>query len=579
MRAPRPRSRSPAGFRRRSRSPPPAAQYRGRPRSPIPSGNWRARERSPQGRFREPGPRDNRYVSPPPQAAPQAPRGRYRSRSPLPTPRERVRSPVEYSRGREDPRSNTWTAPTGKRDALESPPPPRERYERPGPPSRRPYVPNQQARQAPYDAPRGGYRERARSPPPREDRYPTKDISHSRPRSPSPVTRAPRAEYRSDHSSGNTSRRSSPPVHPSRLGRGHPAVADPRSSAAWGDGDARHPRSAARSPPRSPYRARSPMQVEQLPPDPDFSPPPRRAYSPHAESPPRGAPAYQAPSRAREYSPPPREDGYYREDDRAAVGHNGYGMADSRGYPDEPPRNYPPRNDASPPVGPSSTSVSMSAHSRSGNASLLAAPRQPRGGPGPRPPPGRESSFSGPYGPGPRRPTPSQYGGPPHSRGPPPRGGHSHGPGRSPPRADSPGSVPTGPRTGPGHNQGHSHGHGPSHGHHMSQYRPSSNTTSRTYPLTQRFSRHLSDLPSIVPGGKLAPSGMDKPIAERLAKLQQEQEKLQKELAEKEEKKRKGLRNWDRMERESARDGLKSELAEQQVKMMAGEGGLGGAAF
>src|SRR5207248_156531 len=105
------------------------------------------------------------------------------------------------------------------------------------------------------------------------------------------------------------------------------------------------------------------------------------------------------------------------------------------------------------------------------------------------------------------------------------------------------------------------------------------NSTSRTYPLTQRFSHHLSSMPTIVPGGKLLPSGMDKSVADRLSKLQIEREKLEKELEEKQAKKRAGLREWERLERESAREGLKNELAEKQGRVMAGEGDSGGAAF
>ena len=82
-----------------------------------------------------------------------------------------------------------------------------------------------------------------------------------------------------------------------------------------------------------------------------------------------------------------------------------------------------------------------------------------------------------------------------------------------------------------------------------------------------------------MPGGRLPPSSVDKKVAEKLAKLTQEKERLEQELDRKLEKKRAGLRTWDRLERESARDGLKSELAEQQVREMVGEGGMGGAAF
>jgi len=64
-----------------------------------------------------------------------------------------------------------------------------------------------------------------------------------------------------------------------------------------------------------------------------------------------------------------------------------------------------------------------------------------------------------------------------------------------------------------------------------------------------------------------------------LAKLEEEKKRLMEQLDEKMAKKRAGLRDWERMERESAREGLKSELAEQQLRMMTDEGGLGGAAF
>lgn len=97
--------------------------------------------------------------------------------------------------------------------------------------------------------------------------------------------------------------------------------------------------------------------------------------------------------------------------------------------------------------------------------------------------------------------------------------------------------------------------------------------------MTQRFTRQLSDLPSVVAGGKALPSGVDKNVTERLAKLQQEQQRLEQELAEKMEKKRTGLRQWDRMERDNERNGLKSELAEQQVRALSGEGGMGGSSF
>lgn len=86
-------------------------------------------------------------------------------------------------------------------------------------------------------------------------------------------------------------------------------------------------------------------------------------------------------------------------------------------------------------------------------------------------------------------------------------------------------------------------------------------------------------MPQIIPGGKLLPSAVDPKIAERLAKLDEEKKKLEAEVARMEEQNRSGLRDWDRLTRESNREGFKSELAEQHVSMLAGESGMGGAAF
>ncbi len=78
-----------------------------------------------------------------------------------------------------------------------------------------------------------------------------------------------------------------------------------------------------------------------------------------------------------------------------------------------------------------------------------------------------------------------------------------------------------------------------------------------------------------MPGGKALPSGVDKNVAEKLTKLEQERKKLEEELEKKMEKKRAGLRQWERGERESERDGLRSELAEDQVRVLSGEVGSG----
>lgn len=96
---------------------------------------------------------------------------------------------------------------------------------------------------------------------------------------------------------------------------------------------------------------------------------------------------------------------------------------------------------------------------------------------------------------------------------------------------------------------------------------------SRTHPA-------LANIPPIIVGGKIdsAASGVPLDIATRLKKAKEEEEKIREELKGKEESLRRGLRIWDKLERESAAAGLKSEASERQVRLMAGEG-MGGAAY
>ena len=83
-----------------------------------------------------------------------------------------------------------------------------------------------------------------------------------------------------------------------------------------------------------------------------------------------------------------------------------------------------------------------------------------------------------------------------------------------------------------------------------------------------------------MPGGKLAPSGMDPAAEKRLAQLEEDKKKLLEAIEEKQKAKRQGLREWDKTERESKREGLKSELAEGHLDRMTGEGSaVSGAAF
>ncbi|KAI9836198.1 MAG: hypothetical protein M1819_001535 [Sarea resinae] len=431
-------------------------------------------------------------------------------------------------------------------------------------------------RRSPPAGPRATRRPRSRSPARFEGRYENQPADTWRRRSLSPP-RDPRPEYRSEQSSGrasaSTSRRSSPPIHPGRLALQQPNTAPPNTderSPAWRGGPP--PRGPAAGPLPSTYRQRSPIRERS---------PPRRAWSPRPRSP-RETGSYRSPPRRRE-SPPPRDDAFQKDgianDARSPAPLNApsgpsYRNGDrNAGFYNPPPLDEP-RDLVSPsnasPSAASSTPMQMSAHNRMAPVSVLAAPSHPRNGPGPGSRYAREGSRDGSFsGYPPRRaPSFSQH---PYSRGPNRTpSSFAHG-GPRPPREASPGSIPTGPRS--------SYSSGPpppfAGGGGM---RASNNSTSTTYPRTQHFN-HLSTVPAIVPGGKLLPSNLKPEVLEKLAKLEEEKRKIEEQLAEKLAKKRVGLREWEKLERESAREALKSDLAEQQLRVLTDDGGLGGAAF
>ncbi|KAI9673309.1 MAG: hypothetical protein M1829_004075 [Trizodia sp. TS-e1964] len=194
----------------------------------------------------------------------------------------------------------------------------------------------------------------------------------------------------------------------------------------------------------------------------------------------------------------------------------------------------------SPPSGPSTAPMSMSAHNRVSHPDS-SGPVYSRAGPSNGSYPSRERQFSQ----------------------------SSAGRGRRYSESyTNPNDVPTGPR---GSNNGPTY---------PAPFRGSSNnSTSTTYPRTQRFSTHLASLPAIVPGGKLLPSSIDRSVQEKLAKLEAEQKKLEQDLAEKIAKKRQGLRTWDKLSRESSRENLRGDLAEQQARSIVGDAGSSGPAF
>ena len=494
-RAARPRSRSPA-FRRRSRTPPNRRE------------DLFANRRSPPRRYS-------------PRRSPQ----RRRSRTP---PGGRTRSPPESKRfrdfspepGRRSPKRERRFSPNRSRDARD----------------RSPF----------RDSARGSesYRPRSRSPPRRRQ-----NDTWLR-RSPSPRDSGP--------ASHDTSRRSSPPIHPDRISLAGSQTRSPAPPALRPHYD----RAESAS-----YRDRSPLP-----------PPPADPAEDYDVS-------------------TPREDVHMNgtEPRQPSSGPSGH----RNGNYERPPPTGPSRSFSqpvqSPPTGPAAT-MSMSAHNRGGGASTLRPPPSgPRGavgrfdGPPPR-------DFSSPRGrgslayrgPGPYGPRGGGYGrgdfGAPSSRG--DYGGSSS-------RGDYSGSSSRGDYGGGNSYRGSGgfgRGGGPVGGSGASSGGgdPSfpfrgNNSSSSTYPRTQRFNtlqQHLATNEKIIPGGKLLPSGLPPDQEKRIKMLEAEAERMRSEIAEKQKIKREVLNEWEVRERESEREALRSDLAEQHLQqLMEGEDGIGRAAF
>ena len=107
-------------------------------------------------------------------------------------------------------------------------------------------------------------------------------------------------------------------------------------------------------------------------------------------------------------------------------------------------------------------------------------------------------------------------------------------------------------------------------------FRGSSNSTSTTYPRTQRFRDHLADLPAIIPGGERQAESFD---TSKIEKLEDEAQRLRELISEKQASKRQGLREWEKLEREGDAARLRSELAEESLRGLNGEAEMGGPAF
>ena len=81
----------------------------------------------------------------------------------------------------------------------------------------------------------------------------------------------------------------------------------------------------------------------------------------------------------------------------------------------------------------------------------------------------------------------------------------------------------------------------------------------------------------MLPGGKSFPP-VDPAAARKLSQLEEDAEKLRKQIDDKQKEKRANLQEWGTRERESRREGLRSELAEAQLQGFSGEV-IGGNAF
>ncbi|PGH10959.1 hypothetical protein AJ80_07316 [Polytolypa hystricis UAMH7299] len=514
----RPRSRSPDTFRRRSRTPP----FRGGRDATL---SYNPRMRSPPRRL-SPG-RDARR-SPPPRPLPR------RSRSPPRYPRER--SPP-LKRMREPSPGPAYNPRSPKRERMVSPMR-GDRFDR-----RRSPI-----HDAPYNngPPRHPIRTRSPSPIRRDIRRDTYAERSWRRRSPSPPMA--RSGYNSAQASTATSRRSSPPV---QLSDRVPTPSGPSGRpSAYGPARAQYD---SHIPTRSPsYRPRSPPpHISRVDGPPSMRP-----------SPPRG-PARRAPS-PRLQEPSPRAN---IDRDRAPPARNN----DMPTRPREPSAREPQNNNlpkqpptqpqafnkmksASPPTGPTPPTAPAAAN-RIASTTLLAAPTRPKGVSGPSPPIVRDA-------PSPRDRVPS---------GPAARRPSHHGPPTGP-RGSYPPPTPTSGydshRPPPTFRQG------------------SGSSSSTTYPRTQRFTNYLGSIPSIIRGGggggggaKFLPSGLEPGTEKRLVQLEADKERLLEQIAEKQKVKRAGLREWERLSRESTTGALRSELAEGHLQRMTEGDVIGGAAF
>jgi len=91
-------------------------------------------------------------------------------------------------------------------------------------------------------------------------------------------------------------------------------------------------------------------------------------------------------------------------------------------------------------------------------------------------------------------------------------------------------------------------------------------------------------MPPIIPGGRLSPSstplvlGVTKELEPHTRKLRDEEEKIREDLYAKQDRLTKSLQEWNKLDREAKIWHSRSELTEQNLKTISGDG-VGGAAF
>lgn len=506
----------------RDRSPRPArSPLRDRVRSPPGGSDSYVPNRSPRRRSRS-ADRYRRERSREAETWRRRDRSRSRARSPIrrPSPRRSPprRSPLRYVSPRRDDRSERARSPRRDYDA-------RDNRRRSRSPFDRPLRNRSPLRRSPPAGPRGGsYRPRSRSPDRRDrgdDRY--APGSSYRRQSPPPRDSVINSGVTSRSASGKSSPRPSSRRGQERSRPESPAPTRPTPAPARSPIAASTPASA---PPPTPVVRETPKQpVAQ-----DITSPTL------AKSPPRGPAALRAPptgpSATRNFSTPTAQSTPNRHTQPAS----GPSRPDvtSPTIPPAGPRGYvpPSRGSFAPRGGRGGWSTMPPRHMPSGQS---VSPTIPPTGPGGIPTGPRASGASS----------------------------AAAAPGTTSASSPSLSSKPFNPPTGPA---AHAHAH------------------SAPLPRPTLAQNLLSSMPPIIPGGKIDPAsvplttGVIRELDSHHRKLKEDEERIRDEMKMRQEKLRKSLRQWDKMERESKAFELKSDLSEKSLKNLAGEG-LGGAAF